>query len=140
MGADLDALITLDVIVEQLPRHMSSACVLIDAQRHQLFAGIYQRTAGGEWQVVEPCHVVERESLAARLAPPTVLTGPALSRLPAPFFPGETRADAGCWSPHAVTVGTLAWRAHQAGVRSDIWQLHPQYYRPSYAEEPRKNG
>jgi hypothetical protein len=29
----------------------------------------------------------------------------------------------------------LGWHAYQAGLRSDIWQLQPRYYRPSYAEE-----
>lgn len=137
-GADLIALNTLDVIVEQLPRQVLSACALIDAQRRQLFAGIYRRTMDGAWRAVEPCQVVDRDTLAAQLAPPTVLTGPALSRLPAPFFPGEQRADPACWSPRAMTVGTLGWFAHQAGVRTDIWQLQPHYYRPSYAEEPPK--
>jgi tRNA threonylcarbamoyladenosine biosynthesis protein TsaB len=133
--ANLIALNTLDVIVEQLPREVTSACVLIDAQRRQLFVGIYQRATEGKWQALEPCQIMDRDKLAARLAPPTVLSGPALSRLPVPFFPGEVRADPACWSPHAATVGVLGWHAYQAGLRSDIWQLQPRYYRPSYAEE-----
>jgi hypothetical protein len=41
------------------------------------------------------------------------------------------------WLPQATTVGQLAWRRHLAGDYDDLWQLTPQYYRPSYAEEKR---
>ncbi len=137
-GADLIALNTLDVIVAQLPHSVASACAVMDAQRRQLFAAAYERAPDGTWKTTAPCEIVDREALAARLPPSTVLTGPALTRLPTPVCPDLRRASPDCWAPCAVTVGRLAWQAYQAGTRSDIWQLQPQYYRPSYAEEGRR--
>ncbi|MHB8863998.1 MAG: tRNA (adenosine(37)-N6)-threonylcarbamoyltransferase complex dimerization subunit type 1 TsaB [Pirellulaceae bacterium] len=132
--ADLIAINTLDVLVEQLPSDIERACALIDAQRDQLFAAVYQRAASGRWQVLEPCRIVERDDLAASLALHTVLTGPALPKLPSGFLPHHPRAPVSCWTPRAATVGTIAWQAYQDGVRGDLWQLQPCYYRPSYAE------
>ena len=133
--ADLIALNTLDVLVEQLPPDVQTACAVVDAQRQQLFAGVYQRNTDGSWQTLEPCRVVSRGELATLLQPHTVLTGPALSKLPSNVLSDQPRAPATCWAPRAATVGTMAWHAHHAGVRSDLWQLQPCYYRPSYAEE-----
>ena len=39
------------------------------------------------------------------------------------------------WLPTATAVGELAWTQFQAGRRDDVWQLVPDYYRPSAAEE-----
>ncbi|NLX56062.1 MAG: tRNA (adenosine(37)-N6)-threonylcarbamoyltransferase complex dimerization subunit type 1 TsaB [Planctomycetaceae bacterium] len=134
-GADLVAINTLDVIVEQLPYSVVSACAVMDAQRRQLFAAVYRRAPDGTWKTVAPCEIVDRETLTARLHPSTVLTGPALKRLPIRVCPDLRRASPDCWAPCAATVGRLAWKAYQAGTRNDIWKLQPQYYRPSYAEE-----
>jgi hypothetical protein len=51
------------------------------------------------------------------------------------LLPDVARAEPACWLPRAETVGQLGWRMYGAGVSCDIWQLQPQYYRPSYAEE-----
>lgn len=134
-GAQVIALNTLDVIVEQLPPGVHSACAVMDAQRQQLFAGVYQRAPDGTWQTVSPCQIVDRAQLESLAAPQMVLTGPALARLPASTAPALARAPADCWTPQAVTVAHLGLRASRAGRATDIWQLLPQYYRPSYAEE-----
>jgi tRNA threonylcarbamoyladenosine biosynthesis protein TsaB len=123
------------VIVQQLPPHVVSACAVMDAQRRQLFAARYSRSHEGRWQVVQSCRLIERGELAAFVPPGDVLTGPALLRLPEPLVDHETRSDPGSWVPRADTVGILAHRDYQAGIRTDIWQLQPAYYRPSYAEE-----
>ncbi len=134
-GAKLVALNTLDVIVEQLPRPVRSACAVMDAQRRQLFAATYLRASDGTWQVRESCRVIDRDRLGTLLTPQMVVTGPGLSRLPADMLGDAPRADPALWLPQAATVGRLAWRAHEAGRYTDIWQLQPRYYRPSYAEE-----
>ena len=38
-------------------------------------------------------------------------------------------------NPMAASIGQLAWKKFQAGQRDDIWQLVPQYFRSSAAEE-----
>jgi hypothetical protein len=48
-----------------------------------------------------------------------------------------TVVDEACWTPRAETVGQLAYRKYLAGERGDVWQLAPQYFRPSAAEEKR---
>ncbi len=136
--ADLIALNTLDVLVEQLAPDAQAACTLVDAQRQQLFAGLYQRKADGAWHCADPCRIVSRDELATVLQPHMVLTGPALSKLPSSWLPDQPRAPSTCWAPRATMVGTMACQAHSAGVRSDLWQLQPCYYRPSYAEEPKQ--
>ncbi|MHB8972815.1 MAG: tRNA (adenosine(37)-N6)-threonylcarbamoyltransferase complex dimerization subunit type 1 TsaB [Pirellulaceae bacterium] len=136
--ADLIAFNTLDVLVEQLPPDVPAACAVVDAQRQQMFAGVYQRKTDGSWHMSEPCRIVSRDELATLLQPHTLLTGPALAKLPSSVLADQPRAPATCWPPRAATLGTLAWHAHRAGIRTDLWQLQPNYYRPSYAEERRR--
>jgi len=135
VGAELVAIDTLDVLVEQLPRAVTDACPLMNAQRRQLFAARYQRAASGAWQMRDSCHIVDRDRLLAELARQTVLTGPVLERLPAPLLEGQPRAEQSCWFPQASTLGQLGWRAYQRGQRDDPFELHPRYYRSSYAEQ-----
>lgn len=136
-GAELLALNTLDVIVAQLPETIDAAWAVLDAQRGQFFAAGYQRQADGTWQVVVPCQVWTSEALAGHLSPDVVLTGPGLARVRRPWISGERRADPACWRPCAETVARLASQAFDAGQRSDLWSVEPQYYRLSYAEENR---
>ncbi len=134
-GAALVAVNTLDVLVDQLPDDVTLACALMDAQRGQFFAATYVRAPGGVWSSDQACDVVGRQELADRLPPRTLLTGPGLAKTPADWLPECPRSDPDVWTPRAAYVGCRALRAFQAGVRTDIWQLRPEYYRPSYAEE-----
>lgn len=133
--ADLVAINTLRVIVEQLPGDVTDACALIDAQRRQLFAARYRRDRSGFWQVDQDCRIVEGDLLAPMLAPETVLTGPALGRLTVPDLADQPRAEPDCWAPRAGVLGQLAYHAHRAGQRDDHYSLLPHYYRSSYADE-----
>jgi tRNA threonylcarbamoyladenosine biosynthesis protein TsaB len=126
---------TLDVLVEQLPSDVPSACALMDAQRGQFFAAMYTRPAGGPWSVNRPCQIVDRHEIAEHLPPHTLLTGPGLAKVSADWLPEHPRSSVDVWTPRASQVGLCALRDYQAGVRTDIWQLRPEYYRPSYAEE-----
>ncbi len=134
-GAALVAVNTLDVLVDQLPADVTLACAVMDAQRGQFFAATYVRTLGGLWSSDQACDVVGRQELADRLPPRTLLTGPGLAKVPTDWLPHCPRSDPDLWTPRAASVGLRAVRAYQAGVRTDIWPLRPEYYRPSYAEE-----
>jgi tRNA threonylcarbamoyladenosine biosynthesis protein TsaB len=134
-GAAVVAVNTLDVLVEQLPDEVMSACALMDAQRGQFFAAMYTRAADGRWSVDRPCQVLDGHAIAEHLPPHTTLTGLGLAKVPADWFPEFPRSTADVWTPRASQVGLCALRDFQAGVRTDIWQLRPEYYRPSYAEE-----
>lgn len=134
-GAALVAVNTLDVLVEQLSADDTSACAVMDAQRGQFFAATYDRSSGGYWAVVRPCRVVSPQQLSEQLPSQTVLTGPGLTKFPVDLLPACPRSAPELWTPRAAQVGRRALRDYRAGVRTDLWQLRPEYYRPSYAEE-----
>lgn len=134
-GAQLVAVNTLRTLVEQLPAGVTDACAVINAQRQQVFAARYQRHAGQAWQVSLPCQVLGRDALLDILSPHTVVTGPLLARWSPPLRENQIQAPPGCWTPRAGTVAQLGRRLALAGHRDDIFELRPQYYRRSYAEE-----
>jgi len=134
-GAAVVAVNTLDVLVEQLPGDITSACALMDAQRGQFFAATYARPRGGKWSIDQPCQVLGRHEVAQYLASHTMLTGPGLAKVPADWLLEFPRSAPELWTPRASQVGLRALRDYLAGVRTDMWQLRPEYYRPSYAEE-----
>ena len=138
VGARLVACNTLRVLIEQLPRGVTEACAVMDARRQQLFAARYCRAADGQWELVEECQIIDRDTLANRLSPATLLTGPILDRWTHPLLERQPRAEPDCWMPRASTVGYLAWQAHNAGQWTELFKLQPRYYRPSYAEEKKR--
>ena len=79
--------------------------------------------------------MIDRDQLATWLQPPDGADRTCPGPLADTLCPQTRRTDPACWSPRAATVGQLGWHAHQAGRLTDIWQLQPYYYRPSYAEE-----
>jgi tRNA threonylcarbamoyladenosine biosynthesis protein TsaB len=63
------------------------------------------------------------------------VSGPVLEKL-ALRLPGGTKVvDRQYWHPTAKAVGRLAFQHYQAGRRDDVYQLVPQYFRRSAAEE-----
>lgn len=133
--ARIVAVDTLRVLAAQLPDDVQHACAMMDAQRRQLFVATFQRDQHVQWQTVRSCEILHREQLAELLPAGTVLTGPALARLPSSFLADHPRAALHCWTPRAGTVGQLAWHAFKAGHCDGLLTLQPRYYRPSYAEE-----
>jgi tRNA threonylcarbamoyladenosine biosynthesis protein TsaB len=63
--------------------------------------------------------------------------GSGLSRLVDQLPAGVIIAPVETWTPHATTVGRLAFRDYLAGRRDDLWKLAPNYFRASAAEEKR---
>lgn len=136
--ADVLGLNTLEVLVSQLPDTVLQASAVLLAQRGEWFAGRFQRQKDQPWETLTSCTIVQPESWIASLPTGCVLTGPAAG-LPGVRLPETIRlANSASRTPRADSVGRLAWQAYQAGRRSDIWNLTPKYYRPSYAEEKRR--
>lgn len=127
---------TLEVIAKQTPAGPTSLWVAIDAQRQQLLVRRFERTAAG-WSRRGEAEIVDNEAFVNRLTPDDVVTGPGLKRIAAELPSHATVVDERCWHPQAETVGRLAMRKYEAGERGDLWQLVPQYFRPSAAEEKR---
>lgn len=136
LGCDVLGLDTLEVIAAQSPREVSELWAVVDAQRQQLFARRFRRD-GSAWSADGEAKIIDNEALFAQLSPGEVISGSGLQRVKAMIPPNVVTVDESCWMPRAETVGRLAYEKHFAGERGDLWQLVPQYFRPSAAEEKR---
>jgi tRNA threonylcarbamoyladenosine biosynthesis protein TsaB len=135
VGCDILGVNTLEVIASQAPRECSLIEVVLDAQRQQVFAGTLRRTPQGELAWHCPTHIVSLEQWLSEGATGAWLTGPLLEKI-AGRLPLDARPVASrFWRPSAEAVGRLAWHHYRAGRRDDTFQLVPQYFRRSAAEE-----
>lgn len=134
IGAEVMGINTLAAIAAQAPDDPTAICAVIDAQRGDLFVGRFRRLAdGGIEPLAEPA-ILAAADWRATLAADEFLIGPGLKKL-ADLLSGVRLAPRECWDPRAATVGRLAFAAHQAGRRDDLWRLSPLYFRKSAAEE-----
>lgn len=136
LGCDVLGLDTLEVIAAQSPPNVSKLWAVVDAQRQQLFARQFVKR-DDVWFPSGEAEIIDNEAFLRNLAAGDVVAGPGLKRVVAQMPPGVTIIDESHWTPRAETVGHLAWVKYQAGERGDLWQLVPQYFRPSAAEEKR---
>lgn len=136
LGSHVIGLNTQEVIAAQSPPGSGRDLhVILDAQRQQLFAARYHRDASGHWMPVTPTAVIDIDTWLSLIAPPAWVTGPGLSRITERLKDGVKIVPDRCWTPRAATVGRLALAQFRAGRRDDLWQLVPDYYRQSAAEE-----
>jgi len=109
----------------------------MDAQRNELFAAKFARGPDGEWFRESETEIVSNDTWLQQLTSETAISGPGviklLDRLPAPV----PRADSANWAPRAATIGQIAYERFSGGVRRDVFQLMPRYFRRSAAEEKR---
>ena len=126
---------TLEVIAAGAPSSVEALSVAVDAQRGQVVAGSFRRTADAWLTPESPTRLVDVEDWLAGLAEGTILSGPVLrkliGRLPQRLVP----LDPQYWPPTAASVARLAQRCYAAGRPGDLWTLAPRYSRPSAAEE-----
>lgn len=125
---------TLRVIAAQSPADVESVQTVIDAQRQEVFVARYQRD-GANWIAATPPEIVEMDAWLATLRSGDCVSGTALGKLSAEIPAGVVILPQSAWRPMAATVGQLAWQDYQAGARGDHWNLAPQYFRKSAAEE-----
>ena len=108
---------------------------VIDAQRGQLYSASFVRESNASIRCVEETQIVDCADWLAKRQAGEVVTGPGLSRIAGDLPPGVSVVDPQDWAPRASTVGKLAAAHYENGRRDDVFQLAPQYYRPSAAEE-----
>lgn len=125
---------TLRVIAAQSPAEIESVQTVIDAQRQEVFVAKYQRD-GADWVAATTPEIVEMDAWIASLQPGDCVSGTALAKLSEEIPAGVTVVPQSCWRPMAATVGQLAYADYMAGARGDHWNLAPQYFRKSAAEE-----
>jgi len=142
-GAEVLGVNTLEVIATQAAPDAKSPdassnvkiTAVIDAQRGKLYSASFTRAGDAPICCVEETHIIESSDWLARRQPGELVTGPGLSRLTDDLPAGVIVVESQDWAPRATTVGKLAVAHYENGRRNDLFQLTPQYYRPSAAEE-----
>ena len=144
-GTDVVGVNTLETIAEGVfadPRcaEARSLWTVLDAQRQELFAALYekQEVEGSDssiWRETKGTSIMPREAWLAELREGQHVAGPVLDKLKQQLPEGVRDVPRELWSPSAAATGRLALRRYAQGERDDLWQLVPQYYRKSAAEE-----
>jgi tRNA threonylcarbamoyladenosine biosynthesis protein TsaB len=133
-GAKLVGVSTLAVQARQARTDTGRVWALLDAQRGELFAQVYDSHADFALAPDET-RVVSVEDWLSELRPGDSVTGPILPKL-RDRLPAEVQvASETLWQPTASTVGELGWQRFLAGRVDDLWQFVPRYYRRSAAED-----
>ena len=136
-GAKLVAVDTLQAAAEQGPADAGRITAIADAQRGDVYAGEYEKTAAGLSRL-QPIAIVNAGEFAMARSEKDVITGPALERHQA-LFEGRGRlVDAADRTPRAATIGRIGQRLALAGEFVDLWSIEPFYLRKSAAEEKRE--
>jgi tRNA threonylcarbamoyladenosine biosynthesis protein TsaB len=135
VGAEVIAVNTLDVLAAQTPASNKPLWTIMDAQRQELFAAKYAIGHAGKYDMDRKTFVIAQDAWLEKLCGDVQVTGPALKRM-ANRLPGDVvTTPPENWQPMAEAVGQVAWHAYHVGQRDDLWQLAPNYYRASAAEE-----
>lgn len=140
IGCPVIGVNTLEAIAGRAPRNYTALSVALDAQRRQVFAARFNRTADGEisWAhstEIPAAEILDIEQWLAGLGSQWAATGPILERLADSLPAAAQVVPREFWSPTGSSVGELAWRLFNAGQRDDPFQLVPLYLRRTAAEE-----
>jgi len=135
IGSPVQGVHTLRAIAARVPASVHQFDVVLDAQRNELFVARYLRDAQG--RLDESCATtLQRADLWLQgLAPGAVVVGPGLAKHLGKIPAGVTVLDQALWAPKATAIGQLALAAYQAGERMNVFDLVPQYFRRTAAEE-----
>lgn len=132
--ASLVAVDTLQAIALRAPANFPAVTAVIDAQRGELFAGIYELDAiSGTRRLQAPVHVATQEMLSTEFP----LTGPGLLKLRPEVAASHLLLDDSLWSPTAREIAVIGWQLAESGQLANPETLEPVYIRLSYAEEKR---
>ncbi len=128
---------TLLAIASRIAPDVQRVWVVLDAQRGELFAAEFARTAEGQLSEMTATHVVPAGEWLASLAPGAVGTGPGLERFAERLPEGVIAATPSLWGPTAAAVGKMGLALYWAGQRTTALDLVPRYFRRAAAEEKR---
>jgi len=136
-GRPMVGVSTLQTLAMQLPHCALPVCVLLDARKHEVYAGVYNWEAG--WPVpTGPERVIKPDLLMDECHEPTLFIGDGATvyrtlivrRLGARAHFAPTVLD----PPRASLAGLLALREWTAGRSLPPESVNPVYIRPSEAE------
>lgn len=137
IGAEVLGVNTLEVLARQSPASTSSLWAVLDAQRQELFAAKFNVSHDFSIRTERDTCIVPQDTWFASLQARDRVTGLALKRLASRLPEGIEVLPEKTWQPTAASVGQVAWKNFQAGHCDNVWELSPNYYRPSAAEEKR---
>jgi tRNA threonylcarbamoyladenosine biosynthesis protein TsaB len=134
-GARVVTVPTLRAMAENAPAETQRVVPILDAKRGGLYAGIFERPAGGQ-ELVETFGpaLVTPEELAVRLEPPALVLGRGLRKAREALAAFE-QAPEEWWDPRPGVVARLGWERAEAGAFADPLRLEPIYIRRPEAEE-----
>ena len=135
IGCQVVGVHTLRAIAERVPSDIDRFAVVLDAQRGELFVADFRRSIDGHLEGHETTRVVNRDECIAGLTSGDVVTGPGLAKIEGPLPSGVLALDADLWPPTASAVGKVGWQLFAAGERISPFDLVPQYFRRTAAEE-----
>lgn len=135
-GGRLVAVNTLETIAEAAPVDCLRIWVLSDAQRSDVYAGCYARTApGGPLSIRQEIAILPMTEWQQQVEEGDAVTGPGVDKLPENLPLNFLAADVRL--PRATIVARLARELDRQGVSADPATLEPFYIRKSAAEELR---
>lgn len=130
------AVSTFEAIAWQA-RDLSQRIVVIgDAQRGELFCGVFQAKEG-RVTPESPVRISQPEQVARAVRSTDCVTGPGLDKHRDMFSASATIAPEAVWTPQASSVASLGTVSFSMGDIADPWKLEPFYLRRSAAEEKR---
>jgi tRNA threonylcarbamoyladenosine biosynthesis protein TsaB len=139
-GAALVGVHTLAAIAENVAPRDRRLWTLLDAQRQELFAAVFEPV----WSIVDQAtpatEILAIDQWLDRLRPGDLVAGPPLTKLRDRLPPHVDAVDPQLWLPTAAAAGRLAAKLHQRGVRTTPLELVPHYYRQSAAEEKKRSS
>ena len=139
-GAEVVALNTLEVIAAQAIAPARRLWSVMDAQRQQVFAAQFSLGGDSDLRPLLATEIVDNEVWLEGLADGDHVTGLGLTKLLKRLPVGVSVVPEEFWIPRATTLGQLALAKYESGERTDFWQLAPQYFRKSAAEEKFEQG
>ncbi len=136
IGCQVIGIHTLLAIASRVPADIASFSVVLDAQRNELFVADFSRRADGELVGQDTTRIMACQTWVESLPVGAVVTGPGLAKI---VQQGLTKdvvlLDAALWAPTAAVVGQVGWRMFSAGQRTEVFDLLPQYFRRTAAED-----
>ncbi|MBM4076598.1 MAG: tRNA (adenosine(37)-N6)-threonylcarbamoyltransferase complex dimerization subunit type 1 TsaB [Planctomycetes bacterium] len=132
---------TFAAIAENCPADVSKLWVTENAQRGDLFVGLYERDVDGPWKRNSPIRIESGEEWFANRQPNEVVTGPGLNSCELELVRCRCLTDEAYAKPKARMIAQLGWRElisesfDPTQSPFDFWRGVPFYLRPSAAEE-----
>ncbi len=135
IGCQVVGVPTLAAIASRVPAEVARCSVVLNAERGELFAGDFERNSDRQLVERAATTIVDAARWLAGLERGAVVTGPGLERIVDRLPSGVAALDRTLWSPTAAAVGSLGWRLFSEGARTSAFDLVPQYFRRTAAEE-----